>query len=122
MVFTERAPAPVGPYSQAVKLENDLLFVSGQIGLVPGTGELAEGGEEQARRCLENIREILSAAGGTMASILTTTVFLADIEDYPRVNEVYAEFFPEDPPARSCVAVAALPRGARVEIECIARV
>jgi len=122
IVFTENAPAPVGPYSQGVQLENDLMFVSGQLGMDTETGELGQTVEEQAKLSLTHMEAILHAAGGSMKSVLKTTVFLADMADFSKVNEVYAEFFPEDPPARSCIEVGALPKGALVEIECFARV
>ena len=122
IVLTEKAPKPIGPYSQGVTLENDLMFVSGQLGMDPETGELAGTVEEQTRQSLVNMEAIVHAAGGTMANVLKTTIFLADMESYTAVNEIYGEFFTEDPPARSCMQVAALPKGALVEIECIARV
>ena len=122
IIATENAPAPVGPYSQAVKLETDLLFVSGQIGMDPGSGELAEGVEAQTTQAMKNLEAILHAAGGDMSAVLKTTIFLADINDFAAVNEIYAGSFTEEPPARSCVQVAAIPKGALVEIECIARV
>lgn len=122
IVFTEKAPHPAGPYSQGIQLENDLMFVSGQIGVEPETGELAGTVEEQAKQALENMVAVVHAGGGTAASVLKTTLFLADMEKYTAVNEIYAGFFAENPPARTCVEVSALPKGALIEIECIARV
>ena len=113
---------PVAPYSPGIRLDQ-LVFTSGQIGLDPSTGKLAEGGvTAQARRALENLKAVLEAAGADLSTVLKTTVFLNDMGDYGVVNEVYAEFFPQDPPARSAVQVAALPIGALVEIEAIAHV
>jgi 2-iminobutanoate/2-iminopropanoate deaminase len=117
-----RAPgAPPGlPFSPAVRV-GDLLFLSGQIGTVPGTRELAPGGiGPETRQTLENIRTVLEYAGATLADVVKCTVFLQDIAEWPAMNEVYREFFTEDPPARSAVAGSGLALGARVEIECIA--
>ena len=122
VVTTEGAPRPVGPYSQAVKLETDLLFASGQLGVSPETGELAQGVAAQTEQALRNMEAVLHAAGGALESVLKTTVFLTNMSDFGSVNETYSRFFVSDPPARSCVAVAELPLGASVEIECIARV
>jgi 2-iminobutanoate/2-iminopropanoate deaminase len=118
-----QAPPAVGPYSQAVR-SGDLVFTSGQIGLDPGTGELVPGGiREQVRQVMENLRAVLAAAGIDFSSVIKATVFLGDIQDYAAVNEVYGEYFPSDAaPARSAFQVAALPMGASVEIEMIARV
>jgi 2-iminobutanoate/2-iminopropanoate deaminase len=111
---------PVAPYSPAIRM-NHLVFTSGQIGLDPATGKLIEGGlEAQTRQTLQNLQGVLVAAGSGMKNVLKTTVFLNDIRDYATVNAIYAEFFTEDPPARSAVQVAALPIGALVEIEAIA--
>lgn len=121
-VRTDRAPAAVGPYSQAIR-SGGFVFVSGQIPLDPATGRLVEGPvEAQARRALENLKAVLEAAGCGLQHVVKTTVFLRSMDDFATVNRVYAEFFPEPPPARSAVAVADLPRGAAVEIEAIARV
>ncbi len=120
VVATSDAPPAIGPYSQAIRA-GSLVFVSGQIPLDPATGQLVEGGvEEQTRRVLLNIRAILEATGLTLKNVVRTTVFLTDLSDFPRMNEVYAEFFPESPPARTTVQAAGLPRGARVEIDAIA--
>jgi 2-iminobutanoate/2-iminopropanoate deaminase len=122
-VQTDNAPAAIGPYSQAIRLRN-LVFTAGQVGLDPATGELVEGGVgAQAARAIQNLAGVLEAAGTSLASVVKTTVFLTTMSDFAELNEVYAGFFSEgDPPARSTVAVAGLPRGAMVEIECIAMV
>jgi reactive intermediate/imine deaminase len=112
-------PAPTAPYSPAVRVGN-LLFLSGQIGVVPGQGLAPGGVEPETRQTLENIRRLLEVAGSAMDRVIKCTVFLADIADYQAMNAVYRAFFPTDPPARSAVAVAGLPANARVEIECIA--
>lgn len=119
-ISTPAAPAAVGPYSQAITT-HDLVFCSGQVGLDPVTGEIVEGGiEAQAERVLRNLSAVLDAAGCTMADVVKTTVFLADIGDFAAVNAVYGRFMPDPPPARSTFAVSALPKGARIEIEAIA--
>jgi 2-iminobutanoate/2-iminopropanoate deaminase len=119
-VSTDAAPAAVGPYSQAMR-SSDLLFCSGQIPLEPSTGELVKDDiEGQARRCLENLAAVAEAGGGSLANAVRCTVYLTDMNDFARVNEVYAGFFDgDDPPARVAVAVAALPKGADVEIDAI---
>jgi len=119
VVLTAKAPAPVGPYSQAVRA-GGLLFVAGQIPLDPATGAMPSGIAEQTRRVLLNVQAVLEAAGGSLADVVKTTVFLCDITEFPAMNEVYATFFAESPPARSTVGVSHLPKGARVEIEAIA--
>lgn len=120
IVQTSGAPAAVGPYSQAVTA-GSLVFVSGQLGLVPGTGLMIEGGvEAQARQCLENLKAVLDAAGSSMGGVVKTTVFLADMADFAAVNGVYGEFFLSAPPARACVEVAALPKSGLVEVEAVA--
>ncbi len=122
IISTPNAPAAVGPYSQAVKV-GDWIFTAGQLGIVPGTKEFAGPDvESQTRQALENIRAILKEAGSCLRHVVKTTVFLQDMGEFPRMNSVYAEFFPEEPPARSTVQVAALPLGARVEIEAVATV
>ena len=119
-ISTDAAPAAIGPYSQAMRT-GDLLFCSGQIPLEPTTGELVKDDiEGQARRCLQNLAAVAEAAGGSLANAVRCTVYLTDMNDFARVNEVYAEFFPADPPARTTVQVARLPLGARLEIEAIA--
>jgi 2-iminobutanoate/2-iminopropanoate deaminase len=119
-ISTGGAPGAIGPYSQAIR-SGDMVFCSGQLGLDPATGELADGVEAQADRALRNLRSVLDAAGLGFDDVVKTTVFLADIGDFVAVNEVYARFMPDPPPARSTVQVAALPRAGRVEIEAIAR-
>jgi 2-iminobutanoate/2-iminopropanoate deaminase len=119
-ISTGGAPGAIGPYSQAIR-SGDMVFCSGQLGLDPATGELADGVEAQADRALRNLRSVLDAAGLGFDDVVKTTVFLADIGDFTAVNEVYARFMPDPPPARSTVQVAALPRAGRVEIEAIAR-
>jgi 2-iminobutanoate/2-iminopropanoate deaminase len=117
---TAAAPAAVGPYSQAVRA-GDFLFISGQLGLDPATKKMVEGGvESQAQRCLMNIAAIVEAAGGGMERIVKTTVLLQSMDDFARLNEIYARFFGEDPPARATYQVAKLPLGALVEIEAVA--
>ncbi|MBO9367256.1 MAG: RidA family protein [Chloroflexi bacterium] len=121
IIQTEKAPKAIGPYSQAVRV-GSLIFTAGQIGLDPQSGELiAPDIENQTRQALTNLKHILEAAGASLSDVIKTTVFLQDMTEFPRMNAVYAEFFPQNPPARSTVAVAALPKGARVEIEAIAR-
>jgi len=119
-VSTDSAPAAIGPYSQGMRV-GDLLFCSGQIPLEPSTGELVkENVEGQARRCLQNLEAICAAAGGSLANAVRCTVYLADMGDFARVNEVYAGFFEGgEPPARVAVAAAGLPKGADVEIDAI---
>jgi 2-iminobutanoate/2-iminopropanoate deaminase len=113
------APAAVGPYVHAVKA-GGLLYCSGQIPLHPETGELVgETAAEQAGRCLENLQAVCAAAGATLADAVKITVYLTDMDDFTAVNEVYGSFFEQDPPARAAVAVARLPRGARVELDAI---
>jgi 2-iminobutanoate/2-iminopropanoate deaminase len=119
-VSTGSAPAAIGPYSQAIAIDG-FVFCSGQLGLDPATGELVDGVAAQADRALRNLSAVLDAAGMTLADVVKTTIFLADMADFGAVNEVYARFLPDPPPARSTVAVAALPKGGRVEIEATAR-
>ena len=122
IVVTDKAPAAIGPYSQAVRA-GDLLFTAGQAGLVPGTKQLAGADiESQTRQTLENLKAILEAGGSCLKHMVKTTVFLIDMGEFARMNAIYAEFFPEAPPARSTVQAAALPMGARVEIEAVALV
>src|SRR5918996_3608288 len=119
-VSTDHAPAAIGPYSQAVRT-GDLLFCSGQVALEPSTGELVkEDVEGQARRCLQSLEAICAAAGGSLSNAVRCTVYLGDMNDFARVNEVYAEFFDGgEPPARVVIAAAGLPKGADVEIDAI---
>lgn len=119
-ITTAGAPAAIGPYSQAIR-SGDLLFCSGQLGLDPATGELAEGVEAQVDRAMRNLVAVLDAAGATLDDVVKTTIFLADMGDFATVNGVYGRYVPDPPPARSTVQVAALPKGGRVEIEAIAR-
>ena len=120
VISSSSAPAALGPYSQA-NLAGSTLYLSGQIGIDPATGELASDDVAgQARQALANLRAVLAAAGATPEQVCKTTVFLTDIADFAVVNEIYAQTFSADAPARSCVAVAALPKGAKVEVEAIA--
>ncbi len=120
IVSTEKAPKAIGPYSQAI-LAEDLVYTAGQVGLDPATMELVEGGiEAQTRQVLTNLKYVLESADSGLRFVIKTTVFLQDMGDFAKLNAVYAEFFPENPPARSTVQVAALPKGALVEIECVA--
>ena len=120
IISTEGAPKAIGPYSAGVRV-GEMLFVAGQIGIDPDSGEVVTGGiEAETRQALLNMQAVLEAAGGSMANVTKTTVFLRDINDFGRMNSVYAEFFSEKPPARSAVQVAALPRGVAVEIEAYA--
>lgn len=119
-VHTEKAPAAIGPYSQAIKVGN-MVFASGQVPIDPATGAFVAGGiKEQTRQSLTNAKAILEEAGTSLTKVVKTTVFMADMADFAAMNEVYAEFFEQPYPARSAVAVKALPKGALVEIECIA--
>ena len=120
IILTANAPAPIGPYSQAVSI-GDLVFLSGQIPLDPATGNLVDDEIEAAtERVLENIRAVLGTVGLGFSQIVKTTVFMRDLSLFPRMNAVYARYFPENPPARSTVQAAALPKGVSVEIEVIA--
>lgn len=119
-VTSEKAPKAIGPYSLGIKA-GQFVFSSGQLGFDPATGNLVEGGvEAETRQALTNLSNILESAGSSLDYVVKTTVFLRDIADFSRMNSVYAEFFKETPPARSAFQVAALPRGAAVEIEAIA--
>ena len=118
-IHAENAPAAVGPYVHAVEA-GDFVYTSGQIGLIPATGVLAEGVEAQAEQALQNIQAVLAAAGCTMADVIKTTVFLADIADFGKINEIYAKYFTGETPARSCLQAGALPKGALFEIEVVA--
>jgi 2-iminobutanoate/2-iminopropanoate deaminase len=120
IIATDRAPKAIGPYSQALVWQG-VVFLSGQIPLDPATGQLVEGDiAVQTERVMENLKAVLEAAGSSLDRVLKTTVYLKDIADFPRMNEVYARYFPEQPPARATVEVARLPRDARVEIEAVA--
>ena len=121
VIHTDKAPAAIGPYSQAIQI-GQLLFTSGQVPIDPETGAIVEGGiQEQARQSLNNIKAILNAAGTNMGAVVKTTVFLQDMNDCAAMNEVYAQFFQEPYPARSAVQVARLPKDVLVEIEAIAQ-
>jgi 2-iminobutanoate/2-iminopropanoate deaminase len=120
-VATDKAPGAVGPYSQGIKA-GDFVFTAGQLGLVPGTTDLAGPDiESQTRQVLENIKSILEAGGSCLKHVVKTTVFLVDIGEFPRMNAVYAEFFSQNPPARTAVEASALPLGGRIVIEAIAQ-
>lgn len=119
VIQTDLAPAAVGPYSQAIET-NGFVFVSGQIGLNPETGDLCEGFHEQTRQVMRNLQAVLEAAGLTLDRVVKTTVYLVDLEEFSRFNEIYAKFFTNHRPARSTVQVARLPKGALIEIEAVA--
>ena len=122
VISTKKAPAAIGPYSQAIQVGN-LVYTSGQIPIDPATGTFIEGGiKEQTRQSLSNVRAILEEAGLSMANVVKTTVFIADMADFADMNAVYAEFFAKPYPARSAVAVKSLPKGALVEIEVVATI
>ena len=119
IIVAENAPAAIGPYSHAVVI-NDMVFTSGQLGLIPETGKLPEGVEAQTEQALINLRNVLKASGTDMEHVVKTTVFVQDLADFAKVNAVYAKFFATNPPARSCVQVAKLPAGGLVELEAVA--
>lgn len=118
-ITAENAPAAVGPYCHA-KLCGNTLYTSGQLGLVPATGQLPQGVEAQATQALDNLKAVLAAAGMGLADVVKTTVFLADMNDFAAINGIYAQYFTGEAPARSCVQAAALPKGALFEIEAVA--
>ncbi|AFY67240.1 endoribonuclease L-PSP [Geitlerinema sp. PCC 7407] len=123
IIQTDQAPAPVGPYNQAIAARGSMLFVAGQIPLNPATGELVGGDDvaQQTEQALRNLEAIVKAGGATLQDVVKTSVFLTDLNDFAAMNEVYARFFGEEQaPARACVEVSRLPKGVRVEIECIA--
>ncbi len=121
VIRTEKAPRAIGPYEQALKLDG-WVFTSGQIPLDPKTGAMVEGGiGAQTRQVLENLRGVLEAAGSSMGRVVKTTVYMTNLADFQKMNEVYAEYFPQDKPVRSTVGVASLPRGALVEIDVVAQ-
>ncbi len=119
VLSTNKSPAAIGPYSQGLDV-GSLVFVSGQIPVNPATGTMADTIEEQTAQSLTNLKHILEADGLTMAQVVKTVVFLSDLSDFPAMNAVYETFFEQPFPARSCVQVAAIPKGAKIEIECIA--
>ncbi len=119
-INTNNVPAAIGPYSQAIEHDN-IIYVSGQLPVNPETGEFAEGGiGELTKQSIRNISAILDEAGSSIGKVLKTTIYLQDMKDFSEVNEAYAEFFGETAPARACMQVAALPKGARIEIEAVA--
>jgi 2-iminobutanoate/2-iminopropanoate deaminase len=119
IVHTDKAPKAIGPYSQAIRTET-MIYTAGQTGLDPATGELIGSTvEEQTRQVLINLQNVIEAAGSTMGNVVKTTVFLKDMNDFSKMNAIYAEFFGQNPPARSTVAVAGLPKGGLVEIEAV---
>ena len=120
VISTENAPKAIGPYSAGIR-SGQLVFTAGQLGIAPQTGELVSGGiESETRQALTNLKHVLEAAGLSLSEVVKTTVFLRDINDFAAMNGVYAEFFTQNPPARSAVQVAALPKGGAVEIEAVA--
>ncbi len=120
IIHSDRAPKAIGPYSQAIRV-GEMIFSAGQVGLDPANGNLVGGGiEAETRRALQNLSAVLEATGSSLACVVKTTVFLADMNEFQKMNAVYAEFFPANPPARSTVQVARLPKDAHVEIEVIA--
>lgn len=120
VVVTDQAPAAIGPYSQAI-IANGMVFTSGQVGLIPGTKTLVEGGiDAQTKQTLENVKALLEASGTNLSKVLKTTVFLRAMADFAAMNAIYSTYFPENPPARSTIAVADLPLNALIEIETIA--
>lgn len=122
VISTEKAPKAIGPYSQGIEV-GSFMFLSGQLGLVPETGEFVKGGiEEQTRQSLTNLKSIIESNGQSIKNVVKTTVFLKDMNDFPKMNAVYAEFFEKEPPARSTVEVAALPKNGMVEIEAIVKI
>lgn len=122
IVHTDDAPAAIGPYSQAT-IHDGIVYCSGQIGLVPGTGEfVGDEVESQAKQVMKNLKAVLNEAGTDFDKVLKCSIFLADMDDFSTVNEIYGEYFPENPPARETVAVKTLPKNCRVEVGCIAHI
>lgn len=119
VIATTKAPAAIGPYSQAIQV-GDLIFTSGMIPVIPETGEIVEGIENQARQALTNVKSLLESQNRSMSDIIKTTLFIKNMDDFAKVNEVYATFFEGDFPARSCVEVARLPKDVLIEVEAIA--
>ncbi len=122
IINTDKAPAAVGPYNQAISIDK-FVFTSGQIPMDPGSGKIVKGGiQQQTRQVLENLKAVLEASGSTLSKVVKATVYLDDINNFPQFNRVYEEYFPTEPPARSTVQVAALPMGASVEMDLIAMI
>jgi 2-iminobutanoate/2-iminopropanoate deaminase len=120
IITTHQAPPAIGPYSVAIRA-GAFLFTSGQLGILPQSGDLAEGGiEGETRQVLRNLSAVLEAAGSSLGNVVKTTVFLRDLSDFSRMNSIYAEYFADQPPARTTIQAAGLPRGAAIEMECIA--
>ncbi|MGB9662905.1 MAG: RidA family protein [Moorellaceae bacterium] len=120
VISTPSAPSAIGPYSQAIRVGN-WVFTSGQIPLDPDTGQIVPGGAaEQTRRALENLKAVLAAAGATLRDVVKTTIYIQNMSDFNVINEIYGQYFPEEPPARSCIEASRLPRNVLVEIEAIA--
>ena len=117
-VSTQNAPAAIGPYSQAIKVGN-ILFTSGQIPVNPQNGEIPEGVEAQAKQAMTNVKNLVEASGASMDNVIKTTVFIADMNDFAKINEIYSQFFTKPYPARSCVEVARLPKDVLLEVEAI---
>jgi 2-iminobutanoate/2-iminopropanoate deaminase len=119
IIKSSNAPEAIGPYSQAVKSGN-LIFISGQVPVNPATGKIAEDIKAQTRQALDNLKAVLAAGGATLAQVMKTTVFLKNLDDFAVMNDIYKEYFPKDPPARSTIEVSRIPRGSSIEIEAIA--
>ena len=119
VIVSEKSPAAIGPYSQAITVGN-MLFTSGQIPINPATGDIPEGVEAQAEQALTNVKNLIEAAGGSIENVVKTTVFIKEMDDFAKVNAVYAKYFEKDCPARSCVEVARLPKDVLLEVEAIA--
>ena len=119
-IHTDKAPAALGPYFQAISMLGQLVFTSGQLGLDPQTGELPAGIEAQTKQSIANVAAVLTAAGSSLDNVVKTTVFIKDMNDFAKVNEIYAQYFTGDCPARSCIEIARLPKDALIEIEVIA--
>ena len=123
IIKTDKAPAAIGPYSQGIEFDSKLVFTSGQIPLDPKTGQMVEGDiKAQTRQVLENLKEVLEAGGSNLKKVIKCTVFLADMNDFAAMNEVYGEYFNQAPPARSAFQVARLPKDAKIEIEAIGEI
>ena len=121
-IYTKKAPEPVGPYSQAIK-SGSLVFVSGQVPIVPETGEVLTGDiRKQIRQVLVNMKEVLLASGSSMENVVKATLFISNMDEFPLINEVFGEFFSKNPPARACVEVSRLPKGVDIEIDAVALV